>query len=31
MFQMPVVNESGLKELGAGEQVLHFVMHVGVK
>jgi Tfp pilus assembly PilM family ATPase len=31
MFQMPVVNESGLKELGTGEQVLHFVMHVGVK
>ncbi len=31
MLQMPVVNESGLKELGSGEQVLHFIMHVGVK
>lgn len=31
MFQMPVVNESGLKELGSGEQVLHFVMHVGIR
>lgn len=31
MFQMPVVNESGLKELGSGGQVLYFVMHVGVR
>jgi len=31
MFQMPVVNESSLKELGTGGQVLYFVMHVGVK
>lgn len=31
MFQMPVVNESGLKELGDGGQVLYFVMHLGVK
>jgi Tfp pilus assembly PilM family ATPase len=31
MFQMPVVNESGLKELGEGGQVLYFVMHLGVK
>jgi len=31
MFQMPVVNESGLKELGEGGQVLYFVMRLGVK
>ena len=31
MFAMPVVNETGLKELGSGAQVLYFVMHVGVK
>jgi len=31
MFFMPVVNESGLKELGNGGQVLYFSMHLGVK
>lgn len=31
MFAMPVVNETGLKELGSSGQVLYFVMHVGVK
>jgi Tfp pilus assembly PilM family ATPase len=31
MFSMPVVNESGLKELGDGGQVLYFSMRLGVK
>ena len=31
MFFMPVVNDSGLKELGNGGQVLYFSMHLGVK
>ncbi|MDR3641062.1 MAG: hypothetical protein P4L39_07045 [Humidesulfovibrio sp.] len=31
MFTMPLVNESGLKDLDAGGQVLHFTMRLGVK
>lgn len=31
MFSMPVVNESGLKDLNDGGQVLSFSMHLGVK
>lgn len=31
MLHMPVVKESGLRELGSGETVLHFVIHVGVR
>jgi len=31
LFAMPMVNETGLKELGTGGQVLYFVMRVGVK
>jgi Tfp pilus assembly PilM family ATPase len=31
LFNMPVVNESGLRELGSGTQVLYFNMRLGVK
>lgn len=31
MFNLPVVDETGLKELGGGGQVLYFIMRVGVK
>lgn len=31
MLHMPVVKESGLRELGSGETVLFFVMHMGVR
>lgn len=30
LFSMPVVHQTGLKDLGAEGQVLHFVLHMGV-
>ena len=31
LFDLPVVHQTGLKETGADGQVLHFVLHTGVK
>jgi hypothetical protein len=31
LFNMPVVHQTSLKDLGAEGQVLHFVMHMGVQ
>jgi Tfp pilus assembly PilM family ATPase/Tfp pilus assembly protein PilN len=31
LFSMPVVHQTGLKDLGAEGQVLHFVLHMGVQ